>query len=408
MRHKKPTMKKPYGVTIMKTRYGILFSLVTLAMLSCVGIAAAAPATPSGTQTASADTIASYNGQIGPGNSLYGLRIAFENLDESFTFNQSEKLAKQVSHADLRLSELEQELADNRTTTAEIALEQYRQKLNQTEETLEPFSRNETGPRFAANDTGLSHAQEMITKHQQVLEDLLQAHPDNQGLAQAYNNSVVLEEKFNLKMETRHQYQGGDDNSTFVPPQDMNQTMNRFGPNQSRLSGNFTGEFPQDMNQTMNRFGPNQSRLSGNFTGEFPQDMNQTANRFGPNQSRLSGNFTGEFPQDMNQTANRNGNGPDGQSDNQTQGPSQQPGNPSGNGQSQNNNGNAGNSQNNNNNQNVNSGGNGNNNNFVNPQNGAGNQNNNANTGTGTNNNKGNTGTTSSGNIPGSTRSSGR
>ena len=231
---------------MMKTRYGILFSLVTLALLSGVGIAAAAATTSTGTQIASTDTIASENGSIGPGNSLYGLRIAFENLDESFTFNQSERLAKEIGHANLRLGELKQELALNRTATAEIALEQYRQKLNQTEETLAPFSRNGTGPGFASNETGLLHAQEMIAKHQQVLEALLQSHPGNQGLARAYNNSVALEQKFALKIATRHQYQGEDDNSTFVHPQDVNQTLDRNGQEPGLVRRQLHRRFPAE------------------------------------------------------------------------------------------------------------------------------------------------------------------
>jgi hypothetical protein len=294
---------------MMKTRYGILFSLVTLALLSGVGIAAAATST--GTQIASTDTIASENGSIGPGNSLYGLRIAFENLDESFTFNQSERLAKEVGHANLRLGELKQELALNRTATAEIALEQYRQKLNQTEETLAPFSRNGTGPGFASNETGLLHAQEMIAKHQQVLEALLQSHPDNQGLARAYNNSVALEQKFALKIATRHQYQGGDDNSTFVPPQDVNQTLDRNGRNRDGFAGNSTRDFPQNRNQSVNKNGGETNGQAANQTQDLPRQRGNemSGNNQGQNNKGSAGNSgnSGNNP-DMN-TGNGNNKG---------------------------------------------------------------------------------------------------
>jgi len=400
---------------MMKTSIGILFSLVTLALLGCVGIAAAAPADSSGTQAGSVDTIAPYNGPIGPGNSLYGLKIAFENLDEAFTFNQSEKLEKQVSHADLRLAELKRELADNRTHVAEIALEQYRQKINQTEDTLAPFSHGDGGNMQAGNETGLSHAREMIAKHQQVLEDLRMSHPDNTGLAHAYNNSVALEQKFAKKMETRsHQ---NADNSTFVPRQNMT------APNTGGWSDNNGNRtLPQNGNQSWNRNGP-----ADNWTGNFPRNMtapntggwfdnegnrtlpqngNQSWNRNGP-----ADNWTGNFPRNMNQTMDRNSNDPHGQTINQTvQGQPQKPGNTApGNSQNQNNNDNSGNNQNINKNANPDTD-NRNNNTNGNAANGGNKPNNNANTNAGTRNSNtnGNTGATNSGNTNGNTRFTGR
>ena len=71
------------------------------------------------------DGIQPYNGSIGADNSLYGLKIAFENLDDSFTFNQSERLEKEINQTDLRLAELEGALAANRTDAADRALDQY-------------------------------------------------------------------------------------------------------------------------------------------------------------------------------------------------------------------------------------------------------------------------------------------
>ena len=71
------------------------------------------------------DTIQPYNGPVGADTSIYGLKIAFENLDETFTFNQSERLEKEIDHSDLRLAELEGALAANRTDAAEQALDQY-------------------------------------------------------------------------------------------------------------------------------------------------------------------------------------------------------------------------------------------------------------------------------------------
>jgi hypothetical protein len=133
-------------------------------------------------------------GLIGPGNALYGLKIAFENIGETFTFNESEKLGKQVANARHRIAEARAELKKNNTEAAEKALAEYRAKLN---------SVNETMSKLSDNDTGLINAQQMIAKHQVILEQLLASHPNSTGLQRAYNNSVELKRKFESKVEQR-------------------------------------------------------------------------------------------------------------------------------------------------------------------------------------------------------------
>ncbi|MEN6442879.1 MAG: DUF5667 domain-containing protein [Methanoregula sp.] len=131
-----------------------------------------------------------YDGPNGPGSAMYGFEIAMENLDETFTFNQTERLNKQMDHAQLRIRETIRELALNRSDRADEALDLYWQKLDQTQETLAPFD---------ANPTDLLRAQEMIVQHQTVLAGLKLSHPNNTGLIRAYNNSRLLEQKFEEK-----------------------------------------------------------------------------------------------------------------------------------------------------------------------------------------------------------------
>lgn len=140
------------------------------------------------------DDIEPYDGSIGPGNALYGLKIAFENIDETFTFNESEKLGKQLAHARQRIAEAKAELMKKNNEAALKALEQYREKTDLEEDSI---------LRFSENDSGLLNAQKMIVKHQYVLERLLESHPNNTGLERAYNNSRILEEKFELKTERK-------------------------------------------------------------------------------------------------------------------------------------------------------------------------------------------------------------
>jgi hypothetical protein len=143
-----------------------------------------------------ADDIAPYKGPVGPSNALYGLKLSLENFDESFAPSPSVRIEKQLDHANLRIAEAKAELLNNRLPEAEVALEQYREKM--TETTAATSS-------LAVQETGLLHAQEMVATHQYVLEQLLMTHQGNPGLVSAYTNSVKLEttfiEKTNQKLE---------------------------------------------------------------------------------------------------------------------------------------------------------------------------------------------------------------
>lgn len=195
----------------MKTPSILITGLVMLALLCSIGVTAAqeastidttatiAPETVTTTSTDSqemsvADDIPPYDGAIGADSPLYGLKIAMEDLDESFTTNQSERLNKQLRFQQLRIAEVRRELDLNRTATAQRALDLYWQKINSTGTTITPL---------AANTTGLLHAQEQIARHQYVLENLARTHPDNPGLMRAYNNSLELEQKFEQKTQVR-------------------------------------------------------------------------------------------------------------------------------------------------------------------------------------------------------------
>jgi hypothetical protein len=180
----------------MKNTQFILAGFIVVALLCSVGTVAALDNNSTGPQSADnvTDTIEPYSGPIDADSPLYGLKLAMEDLDETFTFNDTQLMEKRLDHGRLRIAEVRRELQLNRTDAAERALELYRQKLNLTEGSLTPF---------ASNATGLLHAQEMITWHQEVLAGLVLQYPNNTGLARAYNNSLSLELKFENKTEMR-------------------------------------------------------------------------------------------------------------------------------------------------------------------------------------------------------------
>jgi hypothetical protein len=180
----------------IKTKQVILGGIVLISLLCIMGTVSALEDNSSGLtrESISPEDIAPYQGPISADNPLYGLKIAMEDLDETFTFNDTERVEKQVGHARLRIAEVRRELSLNRTNASDRAIELYWKKLNLTERSLSPF---------ASNSTGLLHAQEMIARHQAILANLSRQYPNNTGLARAYNNSLLLEWKFEQKTEMR-------------------------------------------------------------------------------------------------------------------------------------------------------------------------------------------------------------
>ena len=186
----------PGGLGYMKKTDGIFGGILVITLLFCVGTVTALDDKATGTQGTgdiSVD-ITPYNGPIDADSPLYELKLAMEDLDETFTFNDTQRVEKRLDHAQIRIAELLRELDLNRTTSAERTLELYRLKLNLTEGSLTPFG---------SNATGLLHAQEMITRHQTVLANLLLLYPNNSGLSRAYKNSLLVERKFEEKTEMR-------------------------------------------------------------------------------------------------------------------------------------------------------------------------------------------------------------
>lgn len=127
---------------------------------------------------------------IGPGNAFYGLKIAFENIDEIFTFDPKERLGKQVSHARHRIAEGKAKLKNNDKKSAEKAFEKYKEEMDEAKETISKIS---------GTDGELIKLQLEVAQQQFILEKLLNENPDSAQLKNAVSNSQNLEEKFRPK-----------------------------------------------------------------------------------------------------------------------------------------------------------------------------------------------------------------
>jgi replicative superfamily II helicase len=171
------------------------------------------------------DDIQPYQGSIGAGSALYGLKIAMENLDETFTFNATERLEKQIAHADQRIAEVKAAFQDNQTSGAERALELYSEKLNKTESELKADN-------YAGR--GLWQAEQVMAKHQLALESLIQSHPDRAGLLRAYNSSRILEDRFSERTAITLTRLGASDHHVLIQPvmvqrENRTENMSRTG-----------------------------------------------------------------------------------------------------------------------------------------------------------------------------------
>jgi hypothetical protein len=253
----------------MNARLIILAGIIIIALVSCTGTVLALE-----DRLVTADDPGSSSGNgnrdtIGPGNPLFGLKVAMENLDETFTFNDTQRVEKQVDHAQTRIEEVQRELDLNQTRYADRALELYWQKLNQTETAL---------PKISPTSTALLHAQEMIARHQVVLADLNARYPGNTGLARAFANSQELEQKFGEKTHVRfEQVSQKNTRTTF-------KAVNLENGKQNNATGNTTlsdGSPGKDRNESQDQGNSNKQEMSlirGNVTSHMtPGDDKNTS-----------------------------------------------------------------------------------------------------------------------------------
>jgi hypothetical protein len=134
------------------------------------------------TNNQTSDDIKEYDGPIGSDNVAYGLKLGLQNLDEAFTFNESDKLAKKIAHLEERIAEYKAASAKKNEKAALIALDIYDEKMKDIEDSISNNSN-------ADMKTGLLNAVQRIQRHKFILENLTNRNPNNPGLKRAYENS---------------------------------------------------------------------------------------------------------------------------------------------------------------------------------------------------------------------------
>ncbi len=145
--------------------------------------------------TAYVNDIEPYTGFVPPDSPFYEVKLTLEDLDERLTFNETDRLNKRIKHARTRISEAKAEMRKNKNLTAEKAMNRYLEKSAEIDDEIEKQENK---------STGLHNAQAEILKHQLVLKELSDEHPDNIGLQRALNNTKRMEERFENKTAIRY------------------------------------------------------------------------------------------------------------------------------------------------------------------------------------------------------------
>jgi Mn-dependent DtxR family transcriptional regulator len=114
--------------------------------------------------SAAQEDVPPYHGRFGPDSPLYGLKIAFENIDEAVSRSADAKLDKQVAHAEERIAEAKAMIEKGKLEAAEKAMERY---------TAKAAAINGTATKPDVTEEGLQHARQMFRKHETVLHGLI-------------------------------------------------------------------------------------------------------------------------------------------------------------------------------------------------------------------------------------------
>ena len=152
--------------------------------------------------SAAQEDVPPYQGRFGPDNALYGLKIAFENIDEAVSLSADAKLDKQAVHAEERIAEARAMMEKGKHEAAEKAMDGY---------TAKAAAIDATATKPDVTEEGLQHARLMIRKHERVLHGLI-GDPDmpeqaKSALQRAVENSkavdMVLSDNV-LKIQARY------------------------------------------------------------------------------------------------------------------------------------------------------------------------------------------------------------
>jgi hypothetical protein len=187
----------------MKHNCTIPRAMTLLALVFSVLLCSAAAQTVGSDDTPLVDDVPEYQGSLGPDSIFYGLKLALENLDEAFTFNETARMEKMMIHARLRISETKTMLKYQQFSFANRAMGAYQEKLNQTSEEIN---------RTAVNETELVPVQKTMFKYHYIFQNLHSSYPNITALADIINGSLALQNQFTGRTQVMIQLKNAGSN----------------------------------------------------------------------------------------------------------------------------------------------------------------------------------------------------
>ncbi len=149
-----------------------------------------------------------YNGLVGADSPLYGLKVGFQKLDLALTFNNTEKLKKQMSLADERIAEAQDAAEGNNTAAYEAAMDGYEDELDDIMVTSEADVDQEVYADLAP----------MLYHHQEVLYTIVGDPNINPGVTFDIQNRTMIVNDEIIKMKNGMPFYYYNGEQYFVPP----------------------------------------------------------------------------------------------------------------------------------------------------------------------------------------------
>lgn len=174
----------------------MIAAFIAIGMLAAI-VPASMAQTANSTQT--------YNGFVGADSPLYSIKIFIQNLDVYITFNNTDKMKKQMAYADERLAEARAAVLVNNSAAVQAALDQYDNELDELNQTT-------TAPDI--NQSEYSNLSPVLDEHEQEFYNLMNNStvPEKckAGINNSYNHTLKLKKGMPFYIDNGSKY--------FLPP----------------------------------------------------------------------------------------------------------------------------------------------------------------------------------------------
>jgi hypothetical protein len=154
-----------------------------------------------------------YNGLVGADSPLYTIKVYIQNMDVYLTFNNTDKLRKQMALADERLAEAQDAADDNDSAAYDAATGELVNTLNDMNETLQA---DDVDPEVASDLVPL------LFHHQEVFYGIA----DNNTTPLVIQNRTVLINGEFMKIKNGMPFYYYNGTAYFMPPGQMNKITN--------------------------------------------------------------------------------------------------------------------------------------------------------------------------------------